>query len=97
MKLNAQKSGYNRDAADATAWAVSLANDAAQVGYGFARFTSKGPPASFDGHRWTWKQRVACGKGDLEAEVWLSPNGMTERLDVKLLIYESVRDSVRKP
>lgn len=77
--------------ADATAWAVSLANDAAQAAYGTALFTAKGEAASFDGRRWTWKQRVACGRGDLEAEIWLSPNGTVEKLDVQLLIYESAR------
>ena len=90
--LGTPTSGQARVVADATAWAVSLANDAAQAAYGTARFTTKGEAASFDGRRWTWKQRVACGRGDLEAEVWLSSNGMVEKLDVQLLIYESARD-----
>ena len=86
VNLGTSTSSQTRLVTDATALAVSLANDAAQAAYGAAMFTAKGTMASFDGRRWTWKQRVACGTGDLEAEVWLSPNGMVEKLDVKLLV-----------
>ena len=92
LNRGSSNSGKSLLIADATAWAVSLANDAAQAAYGTALFTAKGEAASFDGRRWTWKQRVACGTGDLEAEVWLSPNGMVEKLDVQLLVNVSVRD-----
>jgi len=80
-----------RDATEATARAVAGANEAAQANYGISPFTMNSVPASFDGRRWIWRTRVACGKSDLEAEVWLSLGGTVEKLDVQLLSYEAVR------
>ena len=65
--------------------AVAIANQAVQTGYAVTPFQAKGATAKFDGQRWTWRGRAPCGKGDLEVEVTLNPDGAVEKVEVALL------------
>ncbi len=75
-------------AADATARAVILANGAALRDYGFEPFADAKASAIFDGRSWSWRKRIGYGRGDLEAEVSLSPSGTVESVTVRYLVQE---------
>jgi hypothetical protein len=72
-------------AADATARAVLAANSVARRDYSIEPFTGLKPAASFDGQVWSWRNRVAWGHGDFEAEVRIAPDGTTESVEVEFL------------
>ena len=81
--------GPVRDQADATTRAIQLANDAAQQQFSVAPFEKTSQKAEFDGQRWTWHRRIACGMGDLEADVAIAPNGTVEEVNIRLLMDQA--------
>ena len=70
--------GWVVDTADATTRAVIAANEAARRDYGSEPFTEGKSTATFDGRRWSWRQRIGYGRGDLEATVAITPSGTIE-------------------
>ncbi len=78
-------SGPVSGAADATARAMAAANSAARRDYGVEPFTDAKTTARFDGQLWVWRTRIASGRGDLEAEVTVAPDGTTRSVRVMYL------------
>jgi hypothetical protein len=64
--------------------AKQLANDKADSLFGWRPFWN-GAPARLEQGYWLWKDRRACGYGDMEATVILSKDGGVKSVDVILL------------
>ena len=75
-------------AKDATLRAVLAANSAALRDYRLEPFADPKATASFDGKRWSWRKRVGCGLGDMEAEVSIAPDGTVANIRVE---YQTLR------
>jgi hypothetical protein len=64
--------------------AQHIANEQAQTLYGQRPF-SNGAPARIHDGGWIWRDRRACGSGDMEATVILAADGSPRHVKVLLL------------
>jgi hypothetical protein len=60
-----------------------VANAIARRDYSVEPFADAKATAIFDGRRWSWRQRVGYGRGDLEAEVTITQDGTVESATVR--------------
>jgi hypothetical protein len=86
--------GPIRDANDAEARAVAIANEKTLKAFDAAPFRTGRSPALFDGKHWVWRGRVGAGKGDLEAFIRLAPDGTVDSSMVRPLYFQL--DATRK-
>jgi hypothetical protein len=69
--------------------AQQIANEQAQTLYGHQPFSNGAPALIHDGG-WIWRDRHACGSGDMEATVILAADGSPRSVNVLLLDSRSM-------
>jgi len=80
----AEPDSFSLAAEEAGAVACRIANERALELYRCKPFTEDFP-ASREGSSWVWRQRRGQGKGDVEASVRLTGDGLPQDVDVLLL------------
>jgi hypothetical protein len=86
----AEPDSFSLAAEEAGAVACRIANERALELYRCRPFTEDFP-ASREGSSWVWRQRRAQGKGDVEASVRLTGDGLAQEVDVLLLDFSNNR------
>ena len=64
--------------------AMRFANDKAFAQY-YCRPFRDSQSVNFVAGHWTWSDRVACGRGDIEGKVEITSNGDVRSVEVQLL------------